>query len=60
LAWFTLVAAIAVRTSSSVIPREDNAVGFNWILTAGFWPPLIVTRPTPGSCEIFWTSRVSA
>ena len=28
--------------------------------TAGFWPPLMLTRPTPGSCEIFWASRVSA
>ena len=28
--------------------------------TAGFWPPLIVTSPTPASCEIFGASRVSA
>ena len=28
--------------------------------TAGFWPPLMVTRPTPGSCEIFWARVVSA
>ena len=28
--------------------------------TAGFWPPLMLTRPTPGSCEIFCASRVSA
>ncbi len=31
-----------------------------WMRTAGFCPPLMVTRPTPGSCEIFWASRVSA
>ena len=28
--------------------------------TAGFWPPLMLTRPTPGNCEIFGASRVSA
>ncbi len=28
--------------------------------TAGFCPPLMLTRPTPGSCEIFGERRVSA
>ena len=28
--------------------------------TAGFWPPLIETMPTPLSCEIFCASVVSA
>src|SRR2546430_17388926 len=28
--------------------------------TAGFCPPLRLTRPTPGSCEIFCARRVSA
>ena len=28
--------------------------------TAGFWPPLMLTRPTPDSCEIFCAKRVSA
>ena len=28
--------------------------------TAGFWPPLMLTRPTPGNCEIFGAKRVSA
>ena len=50
----------AVRRSSSVRPREARAVGFAWMRTAGFSPPLIDTRPTPGSCEIFGASRVSA
>ena len=27
-------------------------MGFTWIRTAGFCPPLMLTRPTPGSCEI--------
>ncbi|MGY3445870.1 hypothetical protein ACVW17_005871 [Bradyrhizobium sp. USDA 4473] len=30
-----------------------------WIRTAGRWPPLMLTRPTPGSCEIFCASLVS-
>ena len=28
--------------------------------TAGRWPPLMLTSPTPGSCEIFCAMRVSA
>jgi hypothetical protein len=28
--------------------------------TAGFCPRVIDTKPTPGSCEIFWASAVSA
>ena len=28
--------------------------------TAGLWPPLMLTRPMPGSCEIFWANLVSA
>ncbi len=27
--------------------------------TAGRWPPLMLTSPTPGSWEIFCASRVS-
>ena len=27
--------------------------------TPGFWPPARLTRPTPGSWEIFWASLVS-
>ena len=27
--------------------------------TAGFWPPLMLTSPTPLSCEIFGARRVS-
>ena len=34
-------------------------MGLAWMRTAGFWPPLMVTRPTPLSCEIFGASRVS-
>src|SRR2546426_3432205 len=28
--------------------------------TAGFCPPLMLTRPTPDNCEIFWARCVSA
>ena len=35
-------------------------MGLAWMRTAGFWPPLMLTRPTPGSCEIFCARRVSA
>ncbi len=41
-------------------PYAASAVGFACTRTAGFCPPLIVTRPTPASCEIFGASRVSA
>src|SRR5262249_62056466 len=51
---------MATRRSSRVNPYEPSAVGFTCTRTAGFWPPLILTRPTPGSCEIFCARRVSA
>ena len=28
-------------------------VGFAWTRTAGFCPPVMLTNPTPGNCEIF-------
>jgi hypothetical protein len=31
-----------------------------WIRTAGFWPPWMLTSPTPVTCEIFCARRVSA
>ena len=34
--------------------------GFAWMRTAGFCPPPIETKPTPGSWEIFWARVVSA
>ena len=33
--------------------------GLAWMRTAGFCPPLMLTSPTPLSCEIFGASRVS-
>src|SRR5579864_6565081 len=60
LAWLTLEAATAVRTFSMVSPYDEADVEFTWMRTAGFWPPLMLTRPTPGSCDIFCARRVSA
>ena len=51
---------MALRTSSMFRPNDARAVGFAWIRTAGFWPPEMETRPTPGSCEILGARRVSA
>src|SRR5262245_8282696 len=60
LAWLVLALAIDVRTSSSDKPYAASAFGLTWIRTAGRWPPLMLTRPTPGSWEIFCAMRVSA
>ena len=60
LGWLTLAAAIASRTSSSVRPVPASATGSTWTRTAGFWPPPIVTRPTPATWEIFCASTESA
>ena len=35
-------------------------MGFAWIRTAGFCPPVILTNPTPGDGEILGARRVSA
>ena len=40
-------------------PFAASARGFTWTRTAGRWPPPVLTRPTPGSCEIFCAIRVS-
>ncbi len=40
--------------------RPPSATGSTWTRTAGFWPPLIVTRPTPETCEIFCARIESA
>ncbi len=60
LAWLMLAAAMEVRTSSSERLYAASAFGLTWMRTAGRWPPLMLTRPTPGSCEIFCARRVSA
>ena len=40
-------------------PCEASATGFTWMRTAGFWPPLMLTRPTPANCDSFGARRVS-
>ena len=42
-----------------LMPYDDSAVGLAWMRTAGFWPPPMLTRPTPVSCAILGASRVS-
>src|SRR3989442_653013 len=42
-----LACAMATRRSSRVNPYEASAVGLAFTRTAGFWPPLMLTRPTP-------------
>ncbi|CAB5723950.1 Uncharacterised protein [Delftia tsuruhatensis] len=59
LACLTLAAAMAVRTSSSVMPRLASAVGLAWMRTAGRRPPAMATRPTPLTCESLGASRFS-
>ena len=59
-AWLTFAAATAARTSSMVRPLAASRAGLTWMRTAGFCPPDSVTSPTPGSCAIFCTRRVSA
>ena len=56
----TLPLAMAVRRSSVERPRAASATGLARTRTAGFMPPLMVTRPTPESCESFGTRRLSA
>jgi hypothetical protein len=59
-AFFTLAAAIALRTSSRPRLFAASAFGFACTRTAGRCPPESVTRPTPGTCESFCARRVSA
>ena len=60
LAWLTLAATMAVRTSSSDKPSEARACGFAWMRTAGRWPPAMLTSPTPSTCESLGARRFSA
>ena len=45
LAWLTLAATMAVRTSSSDRPSEASVLGLAWMRTAGRRPPAMLTRP---------------
>jgi hypothetical protein len=60
LAWFTFAAAIAARTCAMSRPRAASAVGFTRTRTAGFCPPLMLTRPTPWISAMRGARRVSA
>ncbi|OIQ76291.1 hypothetical protein GALL_420330 [mine drainage metagenome] len=56
----TLARPMAVRTLSSDRPSAASCLALTVTRTAGLCPPDSVTRPTPGTCESFWLSRVSA
>jgi len=71
--WYTPVRAVEGAfglihvglTESSPQIFQTHTIGserrrFAWIRTAGRWPPLMLTRPTPVSCEIFCARVVSA
>ena len=59
LAWLTLAAAMALRTSSSDRPSEASSFGLAWMRTAGRRPPAMLTRPTPSTCESLGARRFS-
>jgi hypothetical protein len=56
----TLALLMVVRRSSMLSPYAASARTLAMTRTAGRWPPLTLTRPTPSICEIFCASRVSA
>ena len=60
LAWFELALPIAMRTSSSDRLYAASAFGLARIRMAGRWPPLMLTSPTPDTCDSLAASRVSA
>ncbi len=60
LGWLTLAETRTCRTSSSESPVPARATGSTCTRTAGFCPPLMVTRPTPETCEIFCARMESA
>ncbi len=57
---FTLPLLTVVRRSSMFSPYAARASGLALMRTDCLWPPPMLTRPTPGSCEIFCARRVSA
>jgi len=54
------VCASVARRSSAFSPSDASTVGLTRMRTAGFCPPLMLTRPTPGNCDILGARRVSA
>ncbi len=59
LAPLTLALPMAVRMSSIDSPSAASACVLAWMRTAGRCPPLMLTRPMPGSCDSFCATRVS-
>jgi len=59
LAWLTLAWLMAVRTSSSENPAAAKATGLTCTRTEGRWPPAMLTKPTPETCDKRWAMRFS-
>jgi hypothetical protein len=49
-----LLAWIAARTSSVLMPRRLSEYGSSSMRTAGSEPPPISTSPTPSTCDRRW------
>ena len=60
--WFmnTLDYPIVIGGKPMFSPYAASAWGFTRIRIDCRWPPPMLTSPTPGNCEIFCASRVSA
>ena len=58
--WLTFTFAISDRKSSMLSPYAASFCGSASTLTAGTLPPAGVTKPTPGTSEIFAPSRLLA
>ena len=56
----TLVAVMALRTSSRDKPRAASCLGLTCRRTARAWPPWTETSPTPSTSDSFGMSAVAA
>jgi hypothetical protein len=54
-----LLAWIAARTSSVLMPNLFSANGSNSTRTAGSEPPPISTSPTPSTCATRWLTMLA-
>ena len=60
LAWSSVVAEMAPRTSAGLRPMPASVLGSTSTRTAGCCPPPTKTCPTPCTCEIFCARRLLA
>ena len=55
-----LALMMAVRTSSVLRPAAESLAGSAVTRIAGWSAPATLTSATPGTCEMRWSSTVSA